>query len=148
VRSRPATDGAQTWSIGPLALSLPLFDAGRRAAAETPPGALRGSGAAVRGARAAGRARGGGGAGQPGQRRERSEDARIAGGGYRASFAATEARYRSGLGSLIELEDQRRVLLVAENALVRCSANGWPPGSRCTARRRRLERPETPCARA
>jgi len=38
--------------------------------------------------------------------------------GYRASFIANEARYRSGLGSLIELEDQRRVALVAELTLV------------------------------
>jgi multidrug efflux system outer membrane protein len=50
--------------------------------------------------------------------RERSEDARAAVEGYRTSFAAAEARYRSGLGSLIELEDQRRVLLAAETALV------------------------------
>jgi multidrug efflux system outer membrane protein len=50
--------------------------------------------------------------------RERSEDARAAVEGYRISFAAAEARYRSGLGSLIELEDQRRVLLAAETALV------------------------------
>ena len=50
--------------------------------------------------------------------RERSEDARVAVEGYRASFAAAEARYRSGLGSLIEMEDQRRVLLNAQTALV------------------------------
>jgi outer membrane protein, multidrug efflux system len=50
--------------------------------------------------------------------RERSEDVRVAVEGYRASFIGTESRYRSGLGSLIELEDQRRVLLVAENAQV------------------------------
>jgi outer membrane protein TolC len=50
--------------------------------------------------------------------RERSEDARVAVEGYRASFAATEARYRSGLASLIELEDQRRAALAAETALV------------------------------
>jgi outer membrane protein TolC len=50
--------------------------------------------------------------------RSRSEDARIAVEGYRASFAATEARYRNGLASLVELEDQRRVALAAETALV------------------------------
>jgi outer membrane protein, multidrug efflux system len=50
--------------------------------------------------------------------RDRTEDLRIAVEGYRASFIGTESRYRSGLGSLIELEDQRRVLLVAENAQV------------------------------
>jgi outer membrane protein TolC len=38
--------------------------------------------------------------------------------GYRASFAGTESLYRSGLGNLIEVEDQRRLLLAAETALV------------------------------
>jgi outer membrane protein TolC len=48
----------------------------------------------------------------------RSEDTRIAMEGYRASFVAAEARYRSGLGSLIEMEDQRRLALNAELSLV------------------------------
>ena len=48
----------------------------------------------------------------------RSEDARTAMEGYRASYLAAEARYRSGLGSLIELEDQRRLALAAELSLV------------------------------
>ena len=81
--------------------------------------------------------------------RERSEDARVAVEGYQASFAATEARWRSGLGSLIELEDQRRVLLAAQTALVslqrerlaawialyRALGGGW-------------QRPEPPVARS
>jgi outer membrane protein, multidrug efflux system len=50
--------------------------------------------------------------------RLRVADERIAVEGYRASFAGTESRFRSGLGTLIELEDQRRVLLAAETSLV------------------------------
>ncbi|RYY69734.1 MAG: RND transporter, partial [Comamonadaceae bacterium] len=49
-------------------------------------------------------------------RRER--DARRAVEGFRKSLAAAEARWRSGLGSLIELEDQRRQALAAQSALV------------------------------
>jgi outer membrane protein, multidrug efflux system len=48
----------------------------------------------------------------------RTEDARNATEGYRASFAATEARYRGGLASLVELEDARRTALAAETAWV------------------------------
>jgi outer membrane protein TolC len=50
--------------------------------------------------------------------RLRTEDARVATEGYRVSFAATEARYRSGLASLVELEDARRTALAAETAWV------------------------------
>ena len=83
--------------------------------------------------------------------RRRGEDARIAVEGYRTSFAATESLYRSGLGSLIELEDQRRVTLAAEIALVnlqreriaawialyRALGGGWerPDEAPATARR-------------
>jgi len=58
----------------------------------------------------------------------RSEDARLAAEGYRASFTGTEARYKSGLGSLFELEDARRTLLAAETALLtlqRERATAW-----------------------
>jgi outer membrane protein, multidrug efflux system len=50
--------------------------------------------------------------------RLRTEDARVAMEGYRTSFAATEARYRGGLASLVELEDARRTALAAETAWV------------------------------
>jgi outer membrane protein TolC len=83
--------------------------------------------------------------------RDRGEDVRTAVEGYRASFAATESLYRSGLGSLIELEDQRRVALAAEITLVnlqreriaawialyRALGGGWerPDAAAATARR-------------
>lgn len=119
VRAGGQTHDAQTWSIGPLALTLPLFDAGRRAAAEDAAQARYDEALALYAARVRRAVR------EVEEAlvtlesaRERSEDARSAVQGYRASFAATEARYRSGLGSLIELEDQRRVTLAAETALV------------------------------
>jgi multidrug efflux system outer membrane protein len=109
----------QLWSIGPLALSVPLFDAGRSAAAVDTAQARYEEAVLAYQARVRQAVR------EVEEAlvnlesaRERSENARIAVEGYRASFAATEARYRSGLGSLIELEDQRRVALAAETALV------------------------------
>ena len=48
----------------------------------------------------------------------RRGDSQAAAEGYRASFNATQARYRSGLASLVELEDARRTLLAAETALI------------------------------
>ena len=119
IRAGGRTDDVQTWSIGPLALSLPLFDAGRRAAAEDAAAARYQEAAArytatvrqaVREVEEA--------VVNVESARDRSEDLRAAVEGYRASFAAAEARYRSGLGSLIELEDQRRLMLAAETALV------------------------------
>ncbi|HET8746778.1 MAG TPA: efflux transporter outer membrane subunit, partial [Ramlibacter sp.] len=110
---------ARTWQIGPLALTMPVFDAGRRAAANDAAvaryeeavlqyearvrQAVREVEEALVNLRSA---------------EERTDDTRAAVEGYRVSFAAAEARYRSGLGSLIELEDQRRVLLAAETTLV------------------------------
>jgi outer membrane protein TolC len=48
----------------------------------------------------------------------RSADANQAAAGYRRSFEATEARWRAGLASLVELEDARRTSLAAQTALV------------------------------
>jgi len=49
---------------------------------------------------------------------DRSGDAQTAAEGFDASFRATEARYRSGLASLFELEDARRSALQAQVALI------------------------------
>lgn len=108
-----------TWSIGPLALSLPIVDGGRRRAdAEA---ATARYAAAVAGYRAA-------------ARRAVSEveqalvnldaaDARAAGArtafeGYRANYVAVDERYKSGLASLFELEDARRTRLAAEQTII------------------------------
>jgi NodT family efflux transporter outer membrane factor (OMF) lipoprotein len=109
----------QTWSIGPVALSVPVFDAGRRAAAEDAAVARYEEAVALYRARVRQAVREVEEALVNLQSaRERSEDARTAVEGYRASFAGTESLYRSGLGNLIEVEDQRRLLLAAETALV------------------------------
>jgi NodT family efflux transporter outer membrane factor (OMF) lipoprotein len=109
----------ETWSLGPLALSLPVFDAGRRAAEVDAAQARYQESVAQYQAKVRQAVR------EVEEAlvnldsaRARAEDAVTAVEGYRASFAATEARYRSGLGSLIEVEDQRRALLAAETALV------------------------------
>lgn len=119
VRAGGATTDLDTWSIGPLAVSLPIFDAGRRAANvdsataryEEAVALLRGTARqAVREVEEA--------LVNLDSARSRSADAQAAAEGYRQSFAATEARYRAGLASLVELEDQRRQALAAETALV------------------------------
>ncbi|RJF99961.1 efflux transporter outer membrane subunit [Noviherbaspirillum saxi] len=121
--TRFRTGGAEvdltTWSIGPLALSVPVFDGGRRIAIAEAARA-RYDDAVVR-YRAQVR--------QAVREVEqalvslqstssRSDDARIAAEGYRRSFAATEALYGGGLASLVELEESRRTRLAAELAVV------------------------------
>lgn len=108
-----------TWSIGPLALSLPVFDGGRRAAGVDAAQARYEEAAAAYRARVRQAVR---------EVEEalvnlqstaaRSADAFTAAEGYRASFDATQARYQGGLASLVELEDSRRTRLASENALV------------------------------
>jgi multidrug efflux system outer membrane protein len=119
VRIGGATTNAQTWSIGPVAFTLPLFDGGRRAANVEAAKARYEEAAALYASRVRQAVR------EVEEAlvnlesaRLRLEDARTAFEGYRASFTATEARYRSGLGSLVELEDARRTALAAETALV------------------------------
>lgn len=119
VRTGGSTVDAQTWAIGPLALTLPLFDAGRRAANVDAAQARYEEAATLYRARVREAVR------EVEQAlvaldsaRARGEDARTATEGYRVSFTATEARYRAGLASLVELEDARRTALAAETALV------------------------------
>jgi NodT family efflux transporter outer membrane factor (OMF) lipoprotein len=135
-----------TWSIGPT-LTLPVFDGGRRAAN------VDAARAAYAAAEADFRAR----ARQAVREVEealvrleaahaRDADARIAADGYRRSFEAAQVRWRNGLGSLIELEDTRRVLLAADSNLAgvqrdrvaawvqlyRALGGGWNPTQAAT----------------
>lgn len=119
VRTGGATTDLQTWSIGPLALTLPVLDAGRRAANTEAAKARYAEAVSLYRAQV---------------RRAVSEveqalvnldsararvgDARAAADGFRVSFLATQARHRAGLASLVELEDARRTQLAAETALV------------------------------
>jgi NodT family efflux transporter outer membrane factor (OMF) lipoprotein len=114
-----ATTDLSTWSIGPVSLSLPLFDGGRRAAN------VQGAQARYAEAAALYRAK----ARQAVREVEdallslastgtQQEDAQAAVTGYAASFNATQARYRAGAASLPELEDARRITLVAQTTLL------------------------------
>lgn len=113
------TSEGATWSIGPLAITLPLYDGGARAA-NVQAAQARYEAAVVQ---------------YQSKARQavaeveiallnlqstasRRGDSQAAVEGYRASFNATQARYKSGLASLVELEDARRTLLAAETALV------------------------------
>ena len=118
-----AAASTATWSIGPLALSVPIFDGGRSKAN------LQAAQARYDEAAAAYRAR------VRGAVREVEEallnlqtsaaqasDAQTAAAGYTAAFTGTEARYKNGLASLVELEDARRTQLAAREALVLLAA--------------------------
>ena len=113
-----STDGA-TWSIGPVSVTLPIFDAGQRTAAvdlananyeavtanyrAKVRGAVREVEEALLSMQSAA---------------DRLQDAAVATEGYSAAFVASEARFKSGLGSLSDLEDTRRTALAAKTALL------------------------------
>jgi len=121
--SRFETGGASThgtlWSIGPVSVSLPLFDGGARranvkaaqaaydAAASRYAAKLRGAVREVEEALVALQSTA-----------ARGEDARSAAEGYERSLRAVESRYRGGLASLFELEDARRTAVAAQSALI------------------------------
>nr|WP_315244070.1 efflux transporter outer membrane subunit [uncultured Albidiferax sp.] len=104
-----------TWSIGPLAVSIPLFDGGRRSADVEAAQARYTEAVAVYRAKVRQAVR---------EVEEalvnlrsaddRNADTQVAAQGYQAAFAATQARYRAGLASLPELEDARRTALAAD----------------------------------
>ncbi|MBE3023563.1 RND transporter [Janthinobacterium sp. BJB1] len=119
IRSGGSSITASTWSIGPLAVSLPIFDGGTRRA-QVDAATARYDEAVVKyraGVRQAVRE-----VEEAlvnlGSTEARSEHAMTALEGYRVSFVATEERYKNGLASLIELEDARRTRLAAENTVV------------------------------
>ncbi len=112
------TDGT-VWSIGPVTVTLPLFDGGARRADAAAARARFDAATTVYAARL----------------REairdvetalvtldstakRGEDAFIAATGFERSFGATEASYRAGMASLFELEDARRSMVAAQSAVI------------------------------
>lgn len=118
-----------TWSLGPLAVSLPLFDGGQRAANVQAARAayddavvqLQGSvrtavreveESLVRLQSAA----------------TRNDDAKLAADDFEASLRATDSRWRGGVASLFELEDARRSAVIARSTLIdlqRERLNAW-----------------------
>jgi outer membrane protein, multidrug efflux system len=135
-----STTGAKVWSLGPLQVSFPLFDAGQRRANVVAARAsydeavvlyqaqLRRAVREVEQALVALRSS-----------EEGTEHARVAAQGFEASLRATDARQRAGLASLFELQDARRSSAAAQAALidvqrdrtvawidlVRASGGGW-----------------------
>lgn len=111
-------DGA-VWSLGPLAVSLPLFDGGTLAANVSASQARAVEAAALYRATLRNAVR---------EVEEslinlqsaadRWNDASIAVAGFEQSLTAAEARFRGGLGSLFELEDARRTAVQAQSTLV------------------------------
>ena len=108
-----------TWSIGPLSVTLPVFDAGTRradvvaararydAAVSNFAGTLRGAVREVETALLSLQSTA-----------RRSADAQRAADGFEAFVRAVDARYKSGFGTLFELEEARRNALTAQNALI------------------------------
>ena len=142
-RTSAGSDDFSTWSIGPLSVSLPLFDGGRRAAGVLSAQARYDEAVFLYRARVRQAVR------EVEQAlvnlqstAARGDDATQAYQGYRASLTATEARYSSGLASLVELEEARRSALASADALVilqrervqawvalyRATGGGWNPG--------------------
>lgn len=113
------SDNGTLWAIGPVTVSLPLFDGGTRRANVVAAqaryteagvlyrGRLRAAVREVEEALVALQSTA-----------DRSTDARIANEGFAQSFRATEARFKGGLASLYELEDARRSALQAQINLI------------------------------
>ncbi|MDM0042082.1 efflux transporter outer membrane subunit [Variovorax sp. J22G21] len=129
IRTQGTRQTLDTWSAGPVSLTVPILDGGAyKANAEAARGRYDEMASIYRGSvRQAVR-----------EVEEallnldstasRTGDADTAVQNYQASFNATQARYDSGLASLFELEDSRRTLLTAQTARValqRERAEAW-----------------------
>jgi NodT family efflux transporter outer membrane factor (OMF) lipoprotein len=109
-------DGS-TWSFGPLAVSLPLFDGGQRVAAVKSAEANYAATVAVYRGKVRNAVREVEEALVNLQSTEsRAVDAKVSTQGYTESLAATQSRFSQGLASLVELEDARRNALASESA--------------------------------
>lgn len=119
VSTGPNTTSASTWSFGPLAVSLPLFDGGQRAAnvqsaqasyqsvVVAYQGKVRHAVREVEEALV-----------NLQSTQARAIDAHVATQAYAESMSATQHRFAQGLANLFELEDTRRSALAAESALL------------------------------
>lgn len=133
---------ATTWSLGPLSLSLPVFDSGRRAA-QVDAARVRHDEAASRYAAQVRQAvrEVESALVQLQSTAERGPQVQAAAEGFRSSLQSTQARYDAGLASLVELEDARRQMLAADMSLAqwrtavraanvslyRAVGGGWSP---------------------
>jgi outer membrane protein, multidrug efflux system len=119
IRSGGVGVNGATWSIGPVSLTLPILDGGRSSAAVDLANANYEAASANYRAKVRGAVREVEEALLSVQSAaDRLQDAAIATEGYSAAFVASEARFKSGLGSLSDLEDTRRTALAAKTALL------------------------------
>ncbi|MEJ1166510.1 efflux transporter outer membrane subunit [Variovorax sp. CCNWLW186] len=119
IRTSGFRESLDTWTVGPVSLTVPLFDGGTRAANAEAAKARYTEAVSLYRANVRQAVR---------EVEEalvnldstnaRATDADTAVQNYQASFDATQARYQSGLASLFELEDSRRTLYAAQTARV------------------------------
>ncbi|MDM0072891.1 efflux transporter outer membrane subunit [Variovorax sp. J2P1-59] len=129
IRAGGFRETLDTWTIGPLALTVPIFDGGTLAANSEAAKARYDEAVALYRANV-----------RQAVREveealinlqstdERAGDADTAVTNYQASFDATQQRYGTGLASLFDLEDARRTLFVSQTARVslqRERAEAW-----------------------
>jgi NodT family efflux transporter outer membrane factor (OMF) lipoprotein len=140
--SQGTTTDLSTWSIGPVTLSLPILDGGRRVANVQAAQARYTEAEALYRAKVRQAVREVEDAllslASTGAQRA---DAAVAAAGYATSFSATEARLQAGSANLPELEDARRIALASQTtllqldlqrtqawiALYRALGGGWTP---------------------
>ena len=119
IRSSGVGLNGATWSIGPVSLTLPILDGGRSSAAVDLANANYEAASANYRAKVRGAVREVEEALLSVQSAaDRLGAAAIATEGYSAAFVASEARFKSGLGSLSDLEDTRRTALAAKTAVL------------------------------
>jgi outer membrane protein, multidrug efflux system len=129
LRSAGATTSGATWTVGPVVVSLPLFDGGARAASTVAAqadydNAVAQYRAQVR--RAVREVETALVALDATARRE--VDAQAAARDFEASLRATQARQKGGLASVLDLETARRNAVQAQSALIelqRERASAW-----------------------
>ncbi|AGU50158.1 putative RND efflux transporter, NodT family [Variovorax paradoxus B4] len=119
IRTSGFRESLDTWTIGPVSLTVPLLDGGARAANSDAAKARYTEAVSLYRANVRQAVR---------EVEEalvnldatdaRAADADSAVKNYQASFDATQARYQSGLASLFELEDSRRTLFAAQTSRV------------------------------
>jgi NodT family efflux transporter outer membrane factor (OMF) lipoprotein len=129
IRTSGIRESFDTWTVGPVSLTVPLLDGGARKANTDAAKARYTEAVSLYRANVRQAVR---------EVEEalvnldatdaRTTDADSAVKNYQASFDATQARYSSGLASLFELEDSRRTLFTAQTARVtlqRERAEAW-----------------------
>ena len=108
-----------TWSLGPISVSLPLFDGGTRRANVVAARARHADATVQYNAKLRGAVREVEDALLALQSTAaRSVDAQAAAEGFAFSLRATDARFKGGLASLFELEDARRSAVLAQTTLI------------------------------